>query len=82
MASNCRRIEKAAFSESRRTPGSADLRVCERADQCDKLNSDGEPCLHGTPHKWNQGCEIGCMIKRPFGATCVCLPNDQVEARL
>ena len=48
-------------------------RICERAATCDRLNSDGEPCRHGTPHAWDQGCEIGCRAKTPFGA--VCVPN-------
>ena len=55
-------------------------RICERAATCDRMNSDGEPCRHGTPHSWDQGCEIGCRAKTPFGA--VCMPNDQAEGRL
>ena len=57
------------------TPGSADLRVCEHADQCDKLNSDGERCRHGYPHPLDSGCEMGCHAKLPFGAVCRPLPN-------
>ena len=50
-----------------------DDRICERAATCDRLNSDGEPCRHATPHAWESGCEIGCLAKMPFGA--VCVPN-------
>ena len=58
--------------------GSAD-RICERADRCDKLNSDGERCRHGYPHPWDSGCEMSCRAKLPFGAVCCPLPNDQAH---
>ena len=63
------------------SPCSADLRVCERAETCSMLNSDGEPCRHGMPHKWDQGCEIGCRSKLPFGAVCVPVKEAQAERR-
>ena len=53
-------------------------RICERADTCDKLNSDGEPCRHGTPHEWDQGCDIECRSKSPFGTKCML--NSKREA--
>jgi hypothetical protein len=52
-------------------------RICARAATCDRLNSDGEPCRHGTPHAWDHGCEVGCHAKTPFGA--VCVPNVKAE---
>ena len=54
--------------------GSAN-RICERADRCDKLTSDGERCRHGYPHPLDSGCEMGCCAKLPFGAVCRPLPN-------
>ena len=51
-------------------------RVCERADRCDKLTSDGERFRHGYPHPLDSGCEMGCCAKLPFGAVCRPMPNS------
>ena len=60
--------------------GSAN-RICERADRCDKLTSDGERCRHGYPHHLDSGCEMGCCAKLPFGAVCRPLPNTEGQTR-
>lgn len=53
--------------------------ICEHAEECDKLNSDGGRCRHGYPHEKDAGCAIGCCAKVTNGALCksVCV---QVEA--
>lgn len=52
-------------------------RICEHAEKCDRLNSDGELCRHGQPHEWDQGCEIECRSKQPFGSKCIITEREK-----
>jgi len=59
------------------------LMICERAETCDKRNSDGQSCRHAYPHKKDSGCDIGCCAKIPMGSLCksVCVQVKKVPMK-